>query len=160
MTAMGRIIVILTLIAVTVAAVTASAASSGGERRAARDAAAARPTVKAGGSSYGRIVFDGRGFALYAFTRDRKGGRSTCYGDCARAWPPYILKGSLKAPPGISRSLLGTVRRADGRRQVTFAGRPLYYYVNDRNPGDVFCQNVREFGGLWLVVRPGGSLVR
>ena len=149
MTPMGKLIVLLSLLAVTVAAVTAGASAT-----------AARPTVKAGSSSYGTILFDGRGYALYAFTKDPKGGRSTCYGPCARAWPPYILKGSLRAPQGISRSLLGTVRRSDGRRQVTFAGRPLYYYVGDRKPGDVFCQNVREFGGLWLVVRRGGSLVR
>ena len=38
-------------------------------------------------SRYGRVLFDGRGFALYAFTRDRRGGPSRCYGACAAAWP-------------------------------------------------------------------------
>ena len=56
--------------------------------------------------------------------------------------------------------LIGTIRRADGRLQVTYGGRPLYYYVGDRQPGQVLCQNVEEFGGLWLVVRPSGRLVR
>jgi predicted lipoprotein with Yx(FWY)xxD motif len=60
----------------------------------------------------------------------------------------------------VKASLLGTVPRANGARQVTYAGRPLYYYVGDRRPGQVLCQNVREFGGLWLVVRPNGRLVR
>ena len=55
---------------------------------------------------------------------------------------------------------LGVTQRADGRKQVTFDGRPLYYYVGDRKPGQVLCQNVSEFGGLWLVVRPTGRLVR
>jgi len=52
------------------------------------------------------------------------------------------------------------IRRSNGTRQVTYDGRPLYYYVRDREPGQILCQNVREFGGLWLVVRPTGTLVR
>ena len=120
---------------------------------------AARPTVKTGSSQYGRMVFDGRGFALYAFTRDRR-GPSRCYGACARAWPPYIVKSALRAGPGTKRSLLGTVRRRDGRRQLTYAGRPLYYYVGEKRPGQVLCQNVSEYGGLWLIVRGTGRLVR
>jgi Secreted repeat of unknown function len=43
---------------------------------------------------------------------------------------------------------------------VTYKGWPLYHYVGDTGPGVVRCQNVRVFGGLWLVVRPNGSLVR
>jgi predicted lipoprotein with Yx(FWY)xxD motif len=56
--------------------------------------------------------------------------------------------------------LVGTRGRSDGRLQVTYGGRPLYYYVGDRKPGQVLCQNVKEFGGLWLVVRADGQLVR
>lgn len=110
-------------------------------------------------SDYGRIVFDADGRALYAFTRDPK-GRSACYGACAAAWPPYVVRGRLSAPAGVARSLLGTTLRRDGSRQLTFAGRPLYFYVGDTGPGVVRCQNVREFGGLWLVARPDGRLVR
>ena len=40
---------------------------------------------------------------------------------------------------------------------MTYRGRPLYYYVGDRKPGQILCQNVREFGGLWLIVRPSGD---
>jgi predicted lipoprotein with Yx(FWY)xxD motif len=111
-------------------------------------------------SPYGRILFDGRGFALYAFTKDGVGRGSTCTGACARAWPPYIVKGEQRRARGVDAAKLGTIRRSDGRRQLTVAGRPLYYYVGDRAPLQVLCQNVREFGGLWLVVRPGGVLVR
>ena len=118
----------------------------------------ARPTVTVRGSQYGRVLFDGSNRALYAFTRDPR-GRSECYGACAAAWPPYLVKGALTAAPGTSRSLLGTTRRRDGMRQLTYAGRPLYYYVSDP-VGEVLCQNVREFGGLWLVVRGNGTLVR
>jgi predicted lipoprotein with Yx(FWY)xxD motif len=120
-----------------------------------------RATLIVRDSKYGRVLFDGRGFALYAFTRDRRGGPSRCYGACAAAWPVYYGKSALRAGKGVKQSLLGTVRRKDGRRQVTYNGWPLYYYVGERGrPGVILCQNVNEFGGLWLVVRPGGRLVR
>ena len=127
---------------------------------AAATTASARTSVAVRKSNYGQILFDGRGFVLYSFTRDPRGGRSRCYGGCATGWPPYILKGKLSAGPGLQRSLLGTTKRRDGKLQVTFDGRPLYYYVGDRNAGDILCQNVNEFGGLWLIVRPGGKPVR
>jgi predicted lipoprotein with Yx(FWY)xxD motif len=120
--------------------------------------AAGRPTLTVVGSDFGRVLFDGSNRALYAFTRDPS-GRSSCYGACGAAWPPYIVSGQLHAGSGTKRSLLGTTRRRDGRRQLTYAGRPLYYYVGDP-VGEIRCQNVREFGGLWLVVRPSGAPVR
>ena len=123
-------------------------------------AAATAPTVAASRSAYGVVLFDGRGKALYAFTHDTR-GRSTCSGGaCAAAWPPYLVPGSLRAGTGTHASLLGTTTRTNGERQVTYAGRPLYYYVGDRTPGQILCQNVSEYGGLWLVVKPDGSLVR
>jgi predicted lipoprotein with Yx(FWY)xxD motif len=122
-------------------------------------ATAPRSSVGVGRSTYGPVLFDGRGFVLYAFTRDRA-GRSTCSGACARAWPPFVARGAVRAGAGARRSLIATVRRADGSRQVTYAGRPLYYYVGDRKPGQILCQNVSEFGGLWLVMRAGGAPVR
>src|SRR5215210_9354139 len=78
-------------------------------------ASAAAPAVSVRSSQYGRILFDGRGFVLYAFTADAR-GRSNCSGACAKAWPPYIVK---KRPTG---RLLATTRRADGSLQVTYAG--------------------------------------
>jgi predicted lipoprotein with Yx(FWY)xxD motif len=120
---------------------------------------AARSTLTAGPSSYGRVLFDGRGFALYAFTRDPR-GKSVCTGACAKAWPPYVVKTRPKAASGVKARLLGTTRRADGRLQVTYAGHALYYYVGDRSKGQILCQNVTEFGGVWRVIRPSGTLVR
>ena len=120
---------------------------------------AARPTLTVGPSSFGRVLFDGRGFVLYAFTRDPR-GKSVCTGACAKAWPPYVVKTRLRAASGVKARLLGTTRRADGSRQVTYAGRALYYYVGDRSKGQILCQNVTEFGGVWLVIRPSGRLVR
>jgi predicted lipoprotein with Yx(FWY)xxD motif len=117
-----------------------------------------RSTVGAHPSSYGTILFDGRGFVLYAFTRDLR-GRSACSGACAKAWPPYLVHGRVFAAAGAKARLLGMARRSDGTTQATYAGRPLYYYVGDRKPGQILCQDVSEFGGRWLVVRPSGKLV-
>jgi hypothetical protein len=58
------------------------------------------------------------------------------------------------------KRLLGTTRRRDGNTQVTYRGHPLYYYVRDRKPGQILCQDVVEFGGTWLVVSPSGRAVR
>ncbi len=117
------------------------------------------PTLKVRTTRYGKILFAGNGRVLYGFTRDRRNGPSQCYGDCAAAWPVYFAKGTLKAGTGVKQSLLGTVRRRDGRRQVTYNGWPLYYYAHER-AGEVKCQDVETHGGTWLVVRPSGTLVR
>lgn len=108
---------------------------------------------------YGRALTDGRGFALYRFTHDRSRS-STCYGACAVAWPPYLVsKPPSAAGPGAHSRLLGAVRRADGRLQLTYAGHPLYFYVGDRHPREVLCQSVIEFGGIWNVVAPDGRAI-
>jgi predicted lipoprotein with Yx(FWY)xxD motif len=117
-----------------------------------------RATLTVKTSSFGRVLFDGRGYVLYAFTRDAH-GRSACSRACARAWPPYIVKARLRAGAGVTALRIGTTKRADGSVQVTYAGRPLYYYVGDRRPGQILCQNVTEFGGVWRVVRASGRLV-
>jgi predicted lipoprotein with Yx(FWY)xxD motif len=132
-------------------------AGDSGDRSA--ESADATATLTLRSTRYGPVLFDGRNRVLYGFTRDRRGGPSRCYGPCAAAWPVYFQKGSLRAGKGVRRSLIGTTRRRDGRRQVTYNGWPLYYYAHE-GPGEVKCQNVDEFGGLWLVVRANGKLVR
>ena len=120
--------------------------------------ARASTAVVAKPSAYGKVLYDGRGYALYLFTKDGR-GPSKCYGACARAWPPFIVTGKPRAGAGAKRSLVGTVKRRDGRRQVTYRGQPLYYYVGDPK-NQIRCQNVVEFGGTWLVVAPSGLAVR
>ena len=146
---MPRVLLGIAAIALAVLALAPAAMSRG----------SAAPTLTVKSSSFGRVLFDGRGYVLYAFTRDVN-GRSACYGACAKAWPVYYVKGTPRAGTGIKRSLLGTTKRRDGRRQVTYAGRPLYYYVGDTKAGQIRCQNAVEFGGTWLIVRPSGKLVR
>lgn len=153
-----RSLVLAILVLVAAAAASSSAMARPAEQTA--NAAQTRPTLTVRSTRFGSILFDGRGRALYAFTRDPQGGRSQCYGACAKAWPVYFASGKLVAGKGVKRSLIGTTTRRDGRRQITYNRRPLYYYVADTKPGQVTCQNVNEYGGLWLVVRPSGKLVR
>lgn len=117
------------------------------------------PSIAVHSSKYGRILFDGRGHGLYAFTKDPRGS-SACAGACAKKWPPYLVHARPHADAGAQMGLIGTTKRADGRLQATYRGRPLYFYVGDRKPGQILCQNVTEFGGRWLVLRPDGGLVR
>jgi predicted lipoprotein with Yx(FWY)xxD motif len=110
------------------------------------------------GSAYGEVLFDGDGFVLYAVTKDRK-GKSRCYGACAKAWPPYVVDAKPSAAAGADAGRIGVRRRRNGDLQATYGGRPLYYWVGDNEPGDIFCQDVFEYGGRWLVVGPSGKLV-
>ena len=130
------------------------------EQQAERDTAApaARrrgPLVRLRDSQFGPVMFDGRARALYLFTRDGK-NRSRCYGDCAVAWPPFLAKGRPRAGRGVDQSLLGTIRRRNGSRQVTYKGQPLYFYVDDPR-GQVLCNNVVEFGGTWYALDAEGN---
>ena len=112
-------------------------------------------TITLGDSEFGRMLFDSRGQAIYVFERDRK-GETVCYGECAEAWPPVLTDGEPKASGGVRQSLLGTVSRRDGKLQVTYDGKPLYFYAHEE-PGEVRCHNVNLNGGLWWVVGPDGE---
>jgi predicted lipoprotein with Yx(FWY)xxD motif len=111
--------------------------------------------IVAGDSEFGRMLFDADRQAIYIFELD-PAGKTVCYDECAEAWPPVYAKGEPRAGRGIDASLLGTIRRRDGRRQVTYAGQPLYYYAHEA-PGEVRCHNVNLNGGLWWVVGPDGK---
>jgi predicted lipoprotein with Yx(FWY)xxD motif len=133
--------------------------SGGGEAgsMAATQASAAKKTTKVQlrESKYGKVLFAGNGRALYLFTSDTP-GTSNCSGECAAAWPPFYARGKLVAGKGVNRKLLGRTTRPDGRKQVTYKGHPLYFYVHDPR-GEILCHNVNEFGGDWLVVRASGN---
>jgi predicted lipoprotein with Yx(FWY)xxD motif len=113
------------------------------------------PRVKLRDSQLGPVLFDGHNRALYLFTRDAR-NRSRCYGACAVAWPPFFAKGRPRAAQGVDQSLLGTIKRRDGRRQVSYKGQPLYFYIDDPR-GQVLCNNVREFGGTWYALTAQGE---
>ena len=123
-----------------------------------RPARARGVVVRTATNSLGTYLTDARGRALYIWVADGK-GKSNCYGPCSKAWPPLITKGPPKAAGGAVGADLGTTTRADGRRQVTYAGRPLYYYAGDVRPGTVRGNGSDQFGARWWVISPSGGWV-
>ena len=107
------------------------------------------------GSEFGSMLFNAKQQAIYIFENDPK-HQTVCVDECAEAWPPVFTKGEPEAGAGVKASLLGTIKRPDGGRQVTYAGKPLYYYAHE-GPGQVLCHNVHLNGGLWWVVAPSGK---
>lgn len=116
---------------------------------------AAGTTIVVRGSEFGTMLFGPKRQAIYIFQKDRR-NRSNCYGECARLWPPVYSNGRPNAGRGVKASLLGTTKRRGGRMQVTYNGKPLYYYANE-GPGEVRCHNVFLNGGLWWVIGPNGK---
>ena len=84
------------------------------------------------------LVAGSNGMTVYIFTKDVKdSGKSACTGDCLVKWP------ALSVPAGATPSAgsgvtgtLGTITRDDGTLQVTYNGLPLYFFANDKAPGD------------------------
>ncbi|MET9375400.1 SCO0930 family lipoprotein [Streptomyces sp. NPDC002992] len=102
----------------------------------------------------GKVVTDSEGFTLYRFDKDSSSPpRATCEGDCAKAWPVVSAAGA-KPPAGVDAALLGEVTRADGSKQLTLDGWPMYRYAKDTKPGDVNGQGV---GGTWFAAAPDGK---
>lgn len=122
----------------------------------AEPAAGPGTTIKTGDSQFGQVLFDGDDQAVYYFDKETS-SESECYGACAEAWPPVLTEGDPRAGQGAQGGKLGTTERDDGTTQVTYGGRPLYYY--DEPAGEVRCHNVSGFGGLWLAVQPNGQAV-
>ena len=121
--------------------------------------AAAGTTIKAASSRLGQILVDANGRTLYLFVAD-SGTTSTCNSaGCVQNWPPVLTKGTPQAGAGVTSSLLGTTTRKDGTTEVTYAGHPLYYFIADKQPGQVTGQGIDAFGGPWYVVSPSGMQI-
>jgi predicted lipoprotein with Yx(FWY)xxD motif len=114
--------------------------------------------VAVAGTGLGRILVDGRGRTLYLFAGDQR-GKSACAGQCAAFWPPLITSGKPLATAGARASLLGTIRRADGRLQVTYNHHPLYAFVKDTSKGQTNGEAVDAFGAKWWAVSAAGAKV-
>jgi predicted lipoprotein with Yx(FWY)xxD motif len=115
-------------------------------------------TVGVATTPLGRILVDGAGRTLYLFEKD-KPGKSLCSGACAGYWPPLLTTRKPAAKSGAKASLLGVTRRGDGTTQVTYAGHPLYRFVQDTKPGQTNGQNLRLSGAEWYVLSPAGRKI-
>jgi predicted lipoprotein with Yx(FWY)xxD motif len=115
-------------------------------------------TVSTAASGLGRILVDGNGRALYLFEKDSR-GHSACAGTCAAYWPPVLTRAAPIAGHNAKQSLLGVIRRSNGTRQVTYAGHPLYRFVQDTKPGQTTGQGLDDFGAGWYVLSPAGAKI-
>jgi predicted lipoprotein with Yx(FWY)xxD motif len=108
---------------------------------------------------YGPILVDGSGRTLYLFMKDVPSSAtvSTCTGQCAKLWPPFVAaSSSISAETGVTSEEIGTITRPDGTKQVMYKNHPLYYFSKDSAPGQTNGQGV---GGLWFVVSADGDPV-
>jgi predicted lipoprotein with Yx(FWY)xxD motif len=112
--------------------------------------------VSLGSTKVGKVLVDSNGMTLYDFHKD-KGTTSSCYGACEQAWPPVTTEGEPTVGNGASASKLGTTERKDGTTQVTYAGHPLYTYVDDKKPGEANGNDSKAFGGQWYALKGNGE---
>ena len=102
------------------------------------------------------VLVNAKGLTLYVFAPDSK-NKSTCYGDCAKFWPPVLVSNGAKPTvtiPGL-KGTFGVAMRTNGTHQLTFDGAPLYTFLGDKQPGDMDGQGLVAAGGYWWVVVAG-----
>ena len=115
-------------------------------------------TVEAHSGAVGTFLTDGSGRTLYLFAKDAT-GKSSCSGDCTEYWPPLTTAGAPAASGAAKASMLATITRPDGSKQVTYGGHPLYYFAGDAAAGDLKGQGTNGFGAKWWVVSPAGASI-
>jgi predicted lipoprotein with Yx(FWY)xxD motif len=92
----------------------------------------------------------------YLFEADRQGS-STCAGGCAALWPP--VTGKPRAQGAAMNADLGTIRRPDGRTQITYKGHPLYLYARDKDDEDAYGEGIKSFGAEWYALSAAGNKI-
>jgi len=102
----------------------------------------------------GAILTDADGKTLYLFTPDTTAGESACTDQCAQNWPPLEASDNMTLPAGVPGQV-GSIDRADGKKQVTYNDIPLYRFAKDDEAGDAYGEGV---GGKWFVVHPGAEM--
>lgn len=98
----------------------------------------------------GKFLTDGAGMTLYIFKNDVANSGKSAAEALTAAWPPLTADVAPAAPAGATGTF-GIITRVDRKKQVTYKGLPLYYFVNDKAPGDTKGQGV---GGVWFVATP------
>ncbi len=103
----------------------------------------------------GEVVTDQNGLTLYRFDKDKaKPSVSNCNDACAMTWPPALGEPASVQLRGVDMALVGAVTRADGTKQLTLNGWPLYTYAKDTAPGEALGQGV---GKTWFAATPQGK---
>ena len=135
----------------------APASSAPASSAPASSAPAAGPELKTASSSAGNIVVGANGMSVYFFTKDVKdSGKSACEGACVALWPAVTTTSDKPAVEGVSGTI-GTIPTADGKKQVTINGMPVYFFAQDTAAGDVKGQG---YGNVWYLVSPSGDMIK
>ena len=136
--------------------VVAAAIGVGGAAAAATMSSGAGTVKAANNSKFGSLLVNAGGMSLYHFTAE-KGHAIACTGACTKIWLPLVVTSKPTAGAGVTAAKLSTVKRPDGKTQVTYAGFALYRYAADTKPGDVKGQGAL---GKWFAVTPAGTLAK
>jgi predicted lipoprotein with Yx(FWY)xxD motif len=100
------------------------------------------------------VLVDSHGMTLYSLSGEGAGRFICASSACTSVWHPLTSAGAA-APSGTVGSL-GTVMRPDGARQVTYRGRPLYTFAQDKKPGEAAGQGFKDVG-TWSAVKLGAT---
>jgi predicted lipoprotein with Yx(FWY)xxD motif len=95
------------------------------------------------------VLTANNGLTLYTLSAE-KNGKFICKGSCLKDWFPLVVAAGVKPTGPVA---LGTVKRPDGRRQVTFEGRPLYTFDGDSKKGDAKGEGIKDVG-TWHAATP------
>ncbi len=87
-----------------------------------------------------QVLTDANGMTLYIFDKDTA-GVTNCYDKCAINWPP-LMADAAAAPDGD----FTIVDRTDGTKMWAYKAMPLYFWKDDKAPGDITGDGV---GGVW-----------
>ena len=103
-------------------------------------------------SAIGYVLAAANGQVVYTYDKDTKGGAPTCTGSCATTWPPLTGK-PLASQAAKLPGTLGTVSDANGAKQVTYDGLPLYTFKGAKP----FTTAGNGVGGAWPVIKLSAS---
>jgi predicted lipoprotein with Yx(FWY)xxD motif len=96
------------------------------------------------------VLIANNGLTLYSLSAETH-GRFICKGSCLKDWHPLVVAKGVKPTGPIP---LGTIKRPDnGRRQVTFEGKPLYTFDADKKKGDAKGEGIKDVG-TWHAATP------
>jgi predicted lipoprotein with Yx(FWY)xxD motif len=146
------------IVAVALSAAALVAAIFGDASSAAHQKVSKGALVSSRKTALGRVLVDARGHTLYLFEKDKR-GMSSCSGACAAYWPPVLTTAKPRAGAGAHASRLGVTKRADGRRQVTYARHPLYTFIGDKKAGQTTGEGLTDFGAAWDAIAPNGRSI-
>ena len=134
--------------AATTVPTTAASPTGAPTSTAAGDAASGPAVALAQNPKIGKqILVDGKGITLYVWDHDTTPGTSACDANaqCSQVWPAFYVTGTPTYGAGLHAAMFSTIAAPNGRKQLAVNGKPLYYWFQDKAPGDVNGNDVNSF---------------